>query len=487
MQLLKRLACAFFGAAFALGAIAQSLPTLPGNSVVGRLSTSTGPAEAIPLGTLGAALTLNASSVTSLTIGTGAQTFTTQAGLPVVVGELLLVASTNSLTNYISGPVTAYNLGTGSLTINVNATSGSGTFTSWTITGSGPAGATGATGAAGGLPIGAAGGTVDAITSTIASVTLTDKQFAAVVSAGVNTLSNPTFAPNALTAHTITARGGLALNPGDIGAAGYVALLEYNLANTRWELQNPVQVAVLRGYLSGCTLSNDSGTPTTILDVAACYAADSTNASMITVGAFTKSTGGTWVAGSGGNGMGQGLTIANTTWYHVFAIINAGVADIYFDTSASAGNKPTNTTAFRRIGSFLTDGSAHIITFVQYGELFEWKAPVLESTSANPGTNAVTQTLANVPTGVNVIALMNANLSGAGANAYFSDLATTDAAVSSSAAPGTNLGVTINVGAQLQIMTNTSAQIRTRISSSGGGQQLVIVTTGWRDRRGRDD
>lgn len=90
------------------------------------------------------------------------------------------------------------------------------------------------------LPRAAAGGTVDAITATFSpAITLADQTIVAVVAAGANATTTPTFAPNGLTAHTITARGGGALVAGDIAGAGFVALLEYNLANTRWELLNP--------------------------------------------------------------------------------------------------------------------------------------------------------------------------------------------------------------------------------------------------------
>lgn len=85
-----------------------------------------------------------------------------------------------------------------------------------------------------------AGGTVDAITAVFYPVLkLEDMVGVAIVSAGANTSTTPTFAPDGLTAHTITTRGGAALAAGDIGPAGFVALLQYNLANTRWELLNP--------------------------------------------------------------------------------------------------------------------------------------------------------------------------------------------------------------------------------------------------------
>lgn len=91
-----------------------------------------------------------------------------------------------------------------------------------------------------GIPAAAAGGTVDAIMATFSpAITLADKIICTVVAAGANTSAAPTFAPNGLTAHTITKQGGQALIAGDIPRSGFVALLQYNLANTRWELLNP--------------------------------------------------------------------------------------------------------------------------------------------------------------------------------------------------------------------------------------------------------
>src|SRR5258708_1490642 len=120
-----------------------------------------------------------------------------------------------------------------------------------------------------------------------------------------------------------------------------------------------------RSYLAGLTLANDGVSPNTVLDIAAGTCDDSTHVVSITIAAFTKTTGGAWVAGAGQPGMGTGLTIANTTWYHVFAILNAGAPDVYFDTSVTAANSAAGTTQFRRIGSFLATGAAGILAFSQ--------------------------------------------------------------------------------------------------------------------------
>jgi len=102
-----------------------------------------------------------------------------------------------------------------------------------------------------GVPVAGASGTVDAITADFSpDIALDDKTLVAVVAAGANTSTTPTFAPDGLTAHTITKDGGSALLAGEIPASGFVMLLEYNLANTRWELLNPSAKPYADGKIS---------------------------------------------------------------------------------------------------------------------------------------------------------------------------------------------------------------------------------------------
>jgi hypothetical protein len=266
---------------------------------------------------------------------------------------------------------------------------------------------------------------------------------------------------------------------------------------------NPVnaQDAVTQAYLAtfgalrGLTLSNDGGTPTTVLDIAAGACMDSTHATPIVGGAFTKSTAGSWTAGTGNNGMGSGLTIAISTWYHVFAIINNGVYDVYFDTSVTAANAPASTSAFRRIGSFKTDGSAHILSFVQDGDRFQWAVPLQDITATNPGTSATSYTL-SVPTGLRVGAVVSASVRAAVdaqvAVGIISDLSTTDTGPSGTLSNfGTfaalNVASTLVISpTNLTVMTNSSAQVRARINASGATTVLGISTFGWIDTRGKD-
>lgn len=75
----------------------------------------------------------NATSTTSMTVGTGSKSLTVQTGKSFVVGQFVVIASTASPTNYMIGQITAYTSGTGALVVNVTSTGGSGTQAAWTI------------------------------------------------------------------------------------------------------------------------------------------------------------------------------------------------------------------------------------------------------------------------------------------------------------------------------------------------------------------
>jgi hypothetical protein len=84
-------------------------------------------------------------------------------------------------------------------------------------------------------------GTADALTATYAPAftALFDGMMLSFRAASANATTTPTFAPNGLTARTITKLGGTALAAGDIAGSGHECMVVYNLANTRWELLNP--------------------------------------------------------------------------------------------------------------------------------------------------------------------------------------------------------------------------------------------------------
>lgn len=206
------------------------------------------------------AANFSATSVTSNSIGTGSKVFETQAGKNFVAGRHVLATSdANPVANRMAGIVSSYS-GT-TLTVTMESTAGAGTFADWTIRVDGERGAQGAMGAPGTLPIANSGGTVNAITANFTpDITLSDMQTCIVISSGPNTITNPTFSPDGLTARTVVTGGGQALVEGATGAAGYPMFMEYNLANTRWELLNPAKTVNNSGRFLKRTIITASGT-----------------------------------------------------------------------------------------------------------------------------------------------------------------------------------------------------------------------------------
>ncbi len=245
--------------------------------------------------------------------------------------------------------------------------------------------------------------------------------------------------------------------------------------------------AAAQNYLSGLTLSTAGGSGT--MSVAAGVANDSTNASFMTLAALSKTTA-SWAVGSGNGGIDTG-SIANSTWYHFYVIerTDTGVVDVIFSLSASVPTLPTNYTLYRRIGSGKTDGSAHWLAFVQLGDQFLLSTPVADISSPALSTTPSLISLASVPTGIQVQALMRGALS----------IGTLGGAIlinSPDEASGAVSGVSgnVTVGPPLtsfafafqppSVRTNTSAQIRI-VAASGSTYTLNMATYGWIDSRGK--
>lgn len=270
--------------------------------------------------------------------------------------------------------------------------------------------------------------------------------------------------------------------------------LQSDNSNSQWRfLQTPANRipsigALPRGHIGGLIISNNGTDGDHDIDVAAGAARDNANATDITLSAITKQIDATWAAGTNAGGLSSSLTApANDTWYHVFAIIVGGSADVGFDTDISASNLVTDhsATAFRRIGSVLTDGSANIIAFQQYGDDFLWLDPPLDF-NASVTTTAQTPTL-SVPLDVNVLSKFNLLDAGSGNSVYVSPPAVNDEAPSPTAAPlGTQDGQASDIDVQGECWTDTSSQVRVR-TDNGSGATIRIATLGWHDQRGKDD
>jgi len=85
----------------------------------------------------------SAVSSTSLSLGAGVKSLTIQTGKSFSVGQTVVIARTSDPEAQMSGPITSFNSGTGALQVTTSASTGSGTFTDWTISVSGVRGAKG--------------------------------------------------------------------------------------------------------------------------------------------------------------------------------------------------------------------------------------------------------------------------------------------------------------------------------------------------------
>jgi len=83
-------------------------------------------------------------STSSMTVGIATQSFTTQTGKAWVVGQFVTISSSTPA-NWMYGYISAYNSGTGAMSVVVSTISGAGTFTAWTIGLSAPIPATAVT------------------------------------------------------------------------------------------------------------------------------------------------------------------------------------------------------------------------------------------------------------------------------------------------------------------------------------------------------
>jgi hypothetical protein len=127
------------------------------------------------------------------------------------------------------------------------------------------------------------------------------------------------------------------------------------------------------------------------------------------------------------------------------------------------------------------------------GDRFLWVDPVADIAAANPGTSAVTRTL-TVPTGVVVIALVNAGIYHTGGWAQVTGLYLSPLTATDTAPLATTTGFTVSSGKSsvdmdfnyAEIVTNTSAQIRSRLNASEAAGTVYITTLGWVDTRGKD-
>jgi len=236
-------------------------------------------------------------------------------------------------------------------------------------------------------------------------------------------------------------------------------------------------------YLSGFELSNNGSDANNDIDIAIGFCADSTNTTMINLASgLTKRLDAAWAAGTNQGGLDTGSK-ATSTWYHVYAIAKAdATTDILFSTSASAPTMPTDYVYKRRVGSIKTDGSGNIIAFKQFGDNFFWLTrPVERSLAAAADTSAHLLAI-STPLGVNTMAMVM-GITNTASGQFVNIQSPYETDITPDANNTITQGSTYNAY-MLNILTDTSSQIRHRSSSTGNN--FSIISRGWIDYRGKN-
>jgi hypothetical protein len=263
----------------------------------------------------------------------------------------------------------------------------------------------------------------------------------------------------------------------------------YTLPNKTGSVAMLDDIFLLSG-LAGLGLSNNGVDATNDIDIAvgAAISNDAVLANRVAMSltsALTKQLDAAWAVGNNA-GMRDTGAISDATW-HIFLIkrTDTGVVDVLASLSFSSPTMPTNYDKKKWIGAIIRTAAA-IKAFSHYQDEFLWKATVLDINAIDPGTAAVTRTL-TVPTGLKVQALMNIGVqigaASSSSSAYISSLDINDEAPSITVAPMAQVrNVTVSTVSQARIVcrTDTSAQVRSRISASDGGIVLYGATLGWR-------
>jgi hypothetical protein len=150
--------------------------------------------------------------------------------------------------------------------------------------------------------------------------------------------------------------------------------LSFQFIGSSWR---PMMASI--GAVSGLVITNNSGTPTTSLDVDA-------NAAILTdaqgIGIRVSSVDVTIDAtGTGADGLDAG-SLANSTWYNVYIISNGTTAAGLLSTSATAPTLPSGYTYFLRVGAIRTGGSATFLRTRQVGNRAQYEV-ITSSTTPN--------------------------------------------------------------------------------------------------------
>lgn len=247
----------------------------------------------------------------------------------------------------------------------------------------------------------------------------------------------------------------------------------------------------------GLTLSNNASDATNDIDIAAGGMLDDTGQCvMVLSSGITKRLDASWAVGTGNGGLDTGSIADTTYWVWLIKRHDTGVTDVLFSTSATSPTMPTNYDYKACLGPIIRSSSA-ILTFTQLYDEFLLGTVGASFSATASSASAVTRTLAGIPTGAQVNAMLVIGLTDVsptiGTFLVATALDQADVSASSSTASTAIDGVGASAGgvtaclsyAPINIRTNTSGQIRTRMSANDADLYTSCRTRGWVYPRGR--
>jgi hypothetical protein len=291
--------------------------------------------------------------------------------------------------------------------------------------------------------------------------------------AGAMTLTNSATLILPFGANITTTAGDIAIAvPVTTPVAGWQVFFQYAVAAAaRAALDVPSKAeSFLRNMHNGFVMST-AGSSTTIT-IGAGQCADSTNSVVIDLAASINKTTGAWAVGTGNGGLDTG-TIANSTWYYLYAIRrpDTGVVDVLFSTSPTSPAMPTNYTQRRLVFAWRTNSSGQWESMVHYDRTWLiFVTPQSESVASVADTARTLVKPSTAPAIEHVVRVSALGASKAG-------LITSPQATDSASANGLTSfsSSNNNAAARADVLTNASGQIGLRLITTPA-EAVTLVT-----------
>lgn len=247
-------------------------------------------------------------------------------------------------------------------------------------------------------------------------------------------------------------------------------------------------VGLGRSAIAGWTWAVNGSDASNDIDIAAGAGVDSTGVAWLKGAAMAgKRIDASWSAGAAGGLLDTGAVGNSDYWLHAIRKDSDGSVDYLASLSRTAPTLPGGYTYFRPFGFVKRSAGANVAWDVYEveggGVVFLWRAPTLDVNLLNSLADARTLSVAKVPLGIVVRAILDVVVSDAAAAfaVRVCDPAETDAQPTVTVAPLAQLGLTAAGTATQQVVvtTNTSGQIAWRANGPATMDVARFQTNGW--------